>query len=136
MSKELNPIWQHLPPTPRLPKSYDSGYAEANEIKLWYATYGQGEPIILLHGGLANSNYWGNQIAELAQSHRVIVIDSRGHGRSTRNVNRPYSYNLMANDVVTTMDFLHVPNAAVVGWSDGAMIGLKMAINYPDRISS
>ena len=48
-------------------------------------TFGNGEPVILLHGGLANSNYWGNQVPALAKHYRVIVMDSRGHGRSTRN---------------------------------------------------
>jgi hypothetical protein len=55
------PQWQTLPPTPILPETKDSGYAPVNGIKIWYAEFGQGEPVILLHGGLANSNYWGNQ---------------------------------------------------------------------------
>ncbi len=79
------PQWMILPPTPTLPSPKSSGYAPVNGIKIWYATFGQGEPVILLHGGLANSNYWGKQVPFLAARYRVIVMDSRGHGRSFRN---------------------------------------------------
>jgi pimeloyl-ACP methyl ester carboxylesterase len=61
-------------------------------------------------------------------------MDSRGHGRSTRD-QRAFSHQLMASDVVGLMDFLKIDKAAIVGWSDGADIGLDMAINYPDRVT-
>jgi len=77
--------WLTLLPTPSLPKPAQSGYAPVNGIRIWYATFGRGEPVLLLHGGLANSNYWGNQVPVLARNYRVIVMDSRGHGRSTRD---------------------------------------------------
>lgn len=130
------PQWLTLPPTPTLPKAEASGLAPVNGIRIWYATFGRsdGEPVILLHGGLANSNYWGHQVPALAARYRVIVMDSRGHGRSTRDA-RPYGYALMASDVVGLMDFLKIPRAAVVGWSDGAILGLEMAIRHPARLS-
>ena len=91
--------------------------------------------MILLHGGLANSEYWGNQVPALAAAgYRVILIDSRGHGRSSRD-ERPYTYELMASDVVAVMDALKARRAAVVGWSDGAIIGLVLAMKHPDRIT-
>lgn len=90
--------------------------------------------MILLHGGLANSNYWGNQVPALARTHRVIVMDSRGHGRSSRD-SRPYGYTLMASDVIGLMDHLRIPQAAIVGWSDGAIIGLSLAMSHPGRVS-
>ncbi|MDR3674335.1 MAG: alpha/beta fold hydrolase, partial [Acidobacteriota bacterium] len=114
--------WKRLPPTPALPPPLHSGTAPVNGIRLWYAVFGHGAPVILLHGGMANSNYWGLQIPTLAQRFEVIVIDSRGHGRSTRTA-APITYHLMASDVVALMDALHIPKAAVVGWSDGAIIG-------------
>jgi pimeloyl-ACP methyl ester carboxylesterase len=128
------PQWLSLPPTPTLPKAVESGSAPLNGVKIWYASFGRGEPVILLHGGLANSNYWGNQVRALALRYRVIVMDSRGHGRSTRN-DRPYGYDLMASDVVALMDFLKVPKAAIVGWSDGAILGLDIAMRHPERVS-
>jgi len=128
------PQWLTLPPTPALPQAAQSGLAPVNGIKIWYASFGQGDPVILLHGGLANSNYWGEQVRALMPRYRVIVMDSRGHGRSSRD-ERPFGYDLMAEDVVGLMDFLKVPKAALVGWSDGAIIGLDIAMKHPERLT-
>ncbi|HUK59883.1 MAG TPA: alpha/beta fold hydrolase [Stellaceae bacterium] len=128
------PQWLTLPPTPVLPKAVESGLAPVNGIKIWYAIFGNGEPVILLHGGLANSAYWGNQVPALAKHYRVIVMDSRGHGRSTRDA-RPYGYDLMADDVLGLMDHLKIAKAAIVGWSDGAILGLDIAMHHPDRLT-
>jgi pimeloyl-ACP methyl ester carboxylesterase len=128
------PQWLTLPATPTLPQAARSGLAPVNGIQIWYAEFGQGEPVILLHGGLANANYWGNQVPELAKSYRVIVMDSRGHGRSTRD-NRPFGYDLMASDVLALMDYLQIGKATIVGWSDGAILGLDIAIRHPERIT-
>ena len=125
--------WEVLPPTPEPVHSERSGQANADGISIHYGVYGQGSPVILLHGGLANADYWGNQVKALAPHHTVIVMDSRGHGRSTRD-SRPYGYDLMADDVVALMDALKVPKAAIVGWSDGAILGLDLAIRHPDRV--
>jgi pimeloyl-ACP methyl ester carboxylesterase len=113
-----------------------SGSAPVNGVRLWYATFGadQGEPVILLHGGLANSDYWGHQVRALMNRYRVVVMDSRGHGRSTRN-EQPYGYDLMESDVSGLMDFLKIPKATIVGWSDGAIIGLDLAMHHQDRVA-
>ncbi len=127
--------WLTLPrPTP-LPTASSTGYVSHEGARLYYASYGQGVPVILLHGGLANGDYWGDQVPALVRAgYRAILIDSRGHGRSTRD-GRPYTYELMASDVVAVMDRLGVRRAAVVGWSDGAIIGLVMALKEPQRVS-
>ena len=126
--------WLQLPPTPGLPQAGRSGYAPVNGIKLWHAVFGQGQPVVFLHGGLANAEYWGLQVPAVAQRYQVIVLDSRGHGRSTRD-NRPFGYDLMADDVVALLDYLNIGRAAVVGWSDGGILGLDLAIRHPDRVS-
>ena len=132
------PQWMTLPPTPTLPQAVQSGYATVNGIKIWYASFGpknaRSEPVILLHGGLANANYWGNQVKSLQARYRIIVMDSRGHGHSSRD-DKPYGYDLMASDVIALMDFLKIPKVAIVGWSDGAIIGLDIALNHPDRLT-
>jgi pimeloyl-ACP methyl ester carboxylesterase len=125
--------WKVLPPTPAIVDGERTGHAMVNGISLYYGTIGRGPPVILLHGGLANSDYWGNQIRALATRHTVIVMDSRGHGRSSRDA-RPYGYDLMADDVAGLLDRLHIAKVDVVGWSDGAIIGLDLAIRYPDRV--
>src|SRR6202035_968753 len=94
---------------------------------------GQGPPVVMVHGGLANSDYLGNHARALAPHHRVILVDSRGHGRSTRDA-RPFGYDLMTDDVVALMDTLKIDKADIVGWSDGAIIGLDMALRHPDRV--
>jgi pimeloyl-ACP methyl ester carboxylesterase len=126
--------WEVLPLTPAPIYSERSGHADANGISIYYAVYGEGSPVILLHGGLANADYWGYQIRALMLHHTVIVMDSRGHGRSTRD-SRPYGYDLMADDVVSLMDVLKMPKADIVGWSDGATVSLNLAIRHPDRVS-
>jgi pimeloyl-ACP methyl ester carboxylesterase len=128
------PQWLTLPPTPTLPPAAQSGTAPVNGIKIWYATFGRGEPVILLHGGLANADYWGHQVRALQEHYRVVVMDSRGHGRSTRDA-RPYGYDLMADDVIALMDFLKLDKAAIVGWSDGAILGLDSALRHPERLT-
>ena len=72
------PLWQTLPPTPAPVPGEHIGHAKVNGVSLYYATIGNGSPVVLLHGGLSNSDYWGNQIKALAPRHTVIVMDSRG----------------------------------------------------------
>ena len=128
------PRWMNLPPTPTLPRAAQSGFAPVNGIRVWYAMFGRGDPVVLLHGGLANSNYWGHQGRALQRHYQVIVMDSRGHGRSSRD-QKPYGYDLMASDVVALLDHLKIKKAAIVGWSDGAIIGLDIAMKHPERVS-
>lgn len=118
-----------------LPLPNLQGVVDHDGARIWYASYGSGRPVVLLHGGLGNSEHWGNQVAALTESaHCAIVIDSRGHGRSSRD-GRPFSYELMASDVLAVLDTLRVEEAAVVGWSDGAIIGLILGMNRPERIT-
>src|SRR5947209_10062196 len=85
--------WEILPPTPAAIPASRSGQAAVNGINIHYAVYGQaqskGAPVILLHGGLANADYWGNQIKALAPGHMVVVIDTRGRAPSNRDA-RPF----------------------------------------------
>ena len=130
-----DPRWLTLPQPRPLPPASSAGYVAHDGARIYYATFGVGPPVILLHGGFANGGYWGAQVPALSQAgYRAILIDSRGHGRSSRDA-RPYTYELMASDVVAVMDHLGVRKAAVVGWSDGAIIGLVMAIHDPARLT-
>ena len=118
-----------------LPVSNEQGHVEHDGARIWYASYGAGAPVILLHGGLGHSGNWGYQIPALTGSgHRVVVIDSRGHGRSTRDA-RPYRYELMASDVLAVMDTLPLERAALVGWSDGACVAMVLASHAPERVA-
>jgi len=129
--------WQRLPATPELPAGTRGQYAAVNGVRIWYAEWGRthrGTPVLLLHGGLANANYFGHLVATLlAHGYHVIAMDSRGHGRSTRDA-QPYSYHLMATDVVALLDLLAIRRVALVGWSDGGCIGYDLALNHPERL--
>ena len=118
-----------------LPVTDDQGHVEYDSALIWYAAYGAGQPVILLHGGLGHSGNWGYQVPALVKrGYRAIVIDSRGHGRSTRDA-RPFTYELMATDVAAVMDRLQVEKAGLVGWSDGACTALVLAAQAPSRVA-
>ncbi len=120
---------------PPLPVTSNQGYVDHDGARIWYAKYGSGSPVILLHGGLGHSGNWGYQVPTLIDSgYGAVLIDSRGHGHSTRDA-RPFMYELMASDVLAVMDKLLLEKAAVVGWSDGACIGLILARQAPERIA-
>jgi pimeloyl-ACP methyl ester carboxylesterase len=118
-----------------LPAPSDLGYIENDGARIWYSAYGSGAPVILLHGGLGHSGNWGYQVPALIEKgYRAILMDSRGHGRSTRD-ERLFSYELMASDVLALMDALHLKTAALVGWSDGACTALILARKAPSRVA-
>jgi pimeloyl-ACP methyl ester carboxylesterase len=126
--------WSTLPPTPTLPPAMRSGVATVNGTSVFYAQFGQGPPVLLLHGGLANSDYWGHQVRHLASSFSVVVADTRGHGRSPV-MGPSFSYGVFAEDAAALLDFLKIPQAAIVGWSDGAVTGLQLAMTRPEKVS-
>src|SRR5260370_33073970 len=97
-----------------LPAAGDQGYVEHEGARIWYATYGSGSPVILLHGGLGHGGNWGYQVPALVTSgYRAVLIDSRGHGHSTRDA-RPFSYELMASAVLAVMDAPQLEKARLV----------------------
>ena len=126
--------WQTLPEPAPMPKPEQSGYAPVNGIEMYYQVFGKGEPVLLIHGGLGHGDIWSAQVADLSKDHTVIVADSRGHGRSTRNAD-PYGYDLMASDYLALLDYLKVDKTALVGWSDGGIIGIDIAMTHPERLT-
>jgi len=126
--------WQTLPEPAPMPKSVESGYADVNGIQMYYAVFGAGDPILLIHGGLGHADIWASQVAEMSKTHEVVVADSRGHGRSTRTA-EPYGYDLMASDYLALLDHLKIDKTALVGWSDGGIIGLDIALHHPERLT-
>lgn len=118
-----------------LPATDEQGAIEHDGARIWYATYGSGQPVILLHGGLGHSGNWGYQVPALVSNgYRAVLIDSRGHGRSTRDA-RPFTYALMASDVAAVIDTLQLEQAGLVGWSDGACTALVLATQAPTRVA-
>lgn len=113
----------------------EKGTADINGAKIHYEVYGKsGDPILLIHGGAGNTEIWGNEINAWLRNNRVIVADTRGHGASTAG-DVPFSYHQFAEDYIGLLDFLKVDKTALVGWSDGGIIGIDIAINHPERLT-
>ena len=127
------PRWQTLPMPPALPKPDDEGSVEVGGAKIYYAVYGKGDPVVLLHGGLGHAGQFGFQLPALVDRFQVIAIDSRGQGRSTKG-KAAITYDVMASDVIAVLDKLAIPRASVVGWSDGGEVALKLGIAFADRV--
>lgn len=125
--------WMTIPRPGPMPQAASEGLAEVNGISMYYATNGSGDPVLLIHGGLGHAGIWAAQVADLMRDHLVIVADSRGHGRSTRD-ERPFGYDLMAEDYLALLDHLGIDKADIVGWSDGGIIGLDIALKHPGRV--
>lgn len=110
-------------------------YVTANGVRLYYESYGQGPPLLLLHGNGESITSFDNQIGAFAKSYRVIAVDSRDQGQSAATHGK-LTYDLFADDMRALLDSLHVPAAHIVGWSDGGNTGLSMAVRYPTRVKS
>jgi pimeloyl-ACP methyl ester carboxylesterase len=137
LAQEATPV-AVAPPQDLLPANADYGTGETaniNGIDIYYEVYGEGKPVLLLHGGLANGDHWVNVIPALTDAgYQAIVMDSRGHGRSSFD-ETPISYEVMASDVLGLMDHLEIDKADLVGWSDGGIIGLEIALTDPERLN-
>jgi pimeloyl-ACP methyl ester carboxylesterase len=114
-------------------KAHGGQRIRIDDVSIFCETFGAGPPVLVLHDGLGYIEDMSFQIMALAKSHFVIAVDSRGHGRST-GANGPLSYSLMSDDMVKVLDSLKINRVDAVGWSDGGIIGLDLAIRHPERI--
>jgi len=112
----------------------ETGNINYRGAHIHYVAYGQGEPVLLLHGGLSNKLSWFSQIPWLvASGRRVVLIDTRGHGDSTPG-NTKLSYQLFAEDTLQVLDRLGIQRTDIVGWSDGGIIALLLGLEVPQRV--
>lgn len=114
-------------------KAHGGQQIHIDNVSIYCETYGAGPTVLVLHGGLGYIEDMSYQIRELAKSHFVIAVDSRGHGRSTDG-NGSLNYSLMSDDMAKVLDHLKVDRVDVVGWSDGGIIGLDLAMRHPERV--
>lgn len=108
-------------------------YADVNDIRIYYEIYGEGEPLLLLHGNGGSIGNFEYQIPELSKHFKVIAVDSRAQGRSSDS-DQEISYALMASDMAALIDKLGLGKVNVVGWSDGGNIGLELAYAHPEKL--
>lgn len=108
-------------------------YVDANGVRTYYETTGKGDPLVLLHGGMASARSWFGQVPTLSQHYRVITPERRGHGR-TADVDGPITYEVMAADTVAFLDAVGTGPAHLLGWSDGAVVAVMVALHRPDLV--
>jgi pimeloyl-ACP methyl ester carboxylesterase len=111
-----------------------AAYASVNGLRMYYEIYGEGPPILLLHGGLQTiASSFSQQIPVFAQTHRVIAVEQMGHGH-TADSDRELTYRGMAEDTAELLRQLKVSEVDVIGWSDGGIIGLILAAHHPKLV--
>jgi pimeloyl-ACP methyl ester carboxylesterase len=108
-------------------------YFDNRGFKMYYETYGSGEPLLIIHGNGGSIKDFTNQIPFFAKNYKVILADSRAQGRSIDNGDS-LSYEMMTDDLNALLDHLHLDSCYVIGWSDGGINGLLLAIRHPDKV--
>lgn len=104
------------------------------DAELYYEVYGEGEPLVLLHGNSGSIKDFYQQIPALSKQYKVIALDTRGQGKSLDTSKRDYTYKLFADDVKALADHLKMNKINIAGWSDGGNTGLEFALKYPDSL--
>jgi len=108
-------------------------YAAVNRLNMYYEVHGEGPPLLLLHGGTGSiPTKW---IPYFSGQYRVIAMEQMGHGRTADVTDRPFHFHDMAEDTVGLMRQLGIESAVIVGYSDGGIIGIDMAIHHPERVT-
>jgi pimeloyl-ACP methyl ester carboxylesterase len=110
-----------------------SGYASVDGLKMYYEIHGTGKPLILLHGGLGSSDMFSAIIPQLSKERQVIAVDLQAHGR-TADIDRPLSYESMADDVAALIHYLQIERADLMGYSVGGEVALRTAIHHPEVV--
>ena len=110
-----------------------TGYAPVNGLNLYYEIHGTGEPLILLHGGLAATEMFGEVMPALSNDRQVIAVDLQAHGR-TADIDRPLSYDAMADDIAALIKHLGIERADVMGYSVGGGVALRTAVRHPEVV--
>src|SRR5918997_1828420 len=108
-------------------------YAEVNGLNMYYEIHGSGEPLILLHGGVGAIEMFGEVLPLIAGGRRVVAVDLQAHGR-TADIDRPLSYELMADDIAALIGHLGLEKADVMGYSLGGGVALQTAIRHPEVV--
>lgn len=110
-----------------------AGYADVNGIKLYHEVYGEGEPLVLIHGGLTTIPQMEGWIEPLAKTRRVVAVEMQGHGR-TPDTDRALAYPTLGDDIAALLEHLEIPKADLVGHSFGGACAIRAAIQHPAKV--
>jgi pimeloyl-ACP methyl ester carboxylesterase len=112
----------------------DAGkYYDIRGFKMYCEVYGEGQPLLIIHGNGGSIDNFINQIPYFSKKYKVIIADSRAQGKST-DLNDSLSYEMMADDYAALLTTMKVDSAYVIGWSDGGINGLLLAIRHPEKV--
>src|SRR3977135_532054 len=114
-------------------KPVSSGYADVNGINLYHEIYGEGEPLVLIHGGLTTIGEMQGWVQSLATTRQVIAVEMQGHGH-TADTDRPMAFATMGDDIAALLDHLKIPKADLVGHSFGGATAICATIQHPDKV--
>lgn len=117
-------------------KLHENGkYVDVNGVKLYYKIYGKGEPLLMIHGNGGSFACFENQVKEFSKHFKVILVDCRGRGNSTYQKGVELTFDLQVEDINLFLDELNIPKTNILGWSDGGIVGLILAIKHPEKVN-
>jgi pimeloyl-ACP methyl ester carboxylesterase len=117
-------------------KLHENGkYVDVNGVKLYYEVYGEGEPLLMIHGNGGSFACFENQVAEFSKHFKVVLVDCRGRGNSSYQKGIELTFDLQVEDINLFLYKLNIKKTNIVGWSDGGIIGLILAIKHPEKVN-
>ncbi len=117
-------------------KIHENGkYIDVNGVKLYYEIYGEGEPLLMIHGNGGSFVCFENQVPEFSKHYKVILVDCRGRGNSSYKKGVELTFDLQVEDISLFLEKLNINKTNVLGWSDGGIIGLLLAIKHPEKVA-
>ncbi len=117
-------------------KLHENGkYVDINGVKLYYEVYGEGEPILMIHGNGGSFSCFENQVVEFSKHFKVVLVDCRGRGNSSYQKGVELTFELQVEDINLFLDKLNIKKTNILGWSDGGIIGLLLAIKHPETVN-
>lgn len=112
----------------------DGKFMDVNGIKLYYEVYGEGEPVLMLHGNGQSISAFMNQKDTFAKKYKVIIVDCRERGKSTYDKTKELTFDIQTEDLKQFLDKLNIKKTKILGWSDGGILALSMAMKYPEMV--
>lgn len=117
-------------------KLHENGkYVDVNGVKLYYEVYGEGEPLLMIHGNGESFICFENQVEEFSKHFKVILVDCRGRGNSSYQKGVELTFDLLVEDITLFLEKLKIQKTSILGWSDGGIIGIALAIKHPEKVN-